>query len=262
MNKKYRKAIIAGNWKMNLLPTQVKPFAEELRKLMPKTKTCETVLCVPFTHVSALHRALKDNRIAVGAQDVSVNDKGAYTGEIAANMLSDLATRYVIVGHSERRQYHGESDFMVGQKAAVVLAADMQPIICVGETLEQRERGLTFEHIRYQVIAALSNISDEDLRRCVIAYEPIWAIGTGKTASPEEAQAVCEAIRSVIRQRRGARIARGISILYGGSMGPKNALELLSMPDIDGGLIGGASLKPLDFSKIIEAVSLAAGEEK
>ena len=150
---------------------------------------------------------------------------------------------------------------MVGEKAAAVLEHGMNPIICVGESLEQRERGLTMEHITYQVLAALSYVPDEKVRQCVIAYEPIWAIGTGKTATPEEAEEVCEGIRAIIRSRQGARVARSVSILYGGSMNAKNAKELLSMPDIDGGLIGGASLKPVDFSKIIAAVAEVSGEE-
>ncbi len=261
MNRKYRKTIIAGNWKMNLMPSAVKPFAEELRMLMPRTKTCEVTLCVPYTHISALRRSLKDSRIAIGAQDVSLHDKGAFTGEISADMLSDLSTQYVVVGHSERRQYHGESDFVVGQKAAAVLEKGMTPIICVGETLEQRERGLTMELISLQVLAALSFVPDAKVRQCVIAYEPIWAIGTGKTATPEEAQEVCQSIRTVIRGKSGARVARSVSVLYGGSMNAKNALELLSMPDIDGGLIGGASLKPEEFSQIIGAVAKVTGEE-
>ena len=262
MNNKYRKTIIAGNWKMNLVPSEVKPFAEELRALMPKTKTCEVALLVPYTHISTLRRALKDNRISTGAQDVSIHEKGAYTGEVSVEMLADMSAHYVIVGHSECRQYHGDTDFTVGQKAVAVLEKDMSPIICVGETLEQRERGLTAEHISYQVSAALSFIPEGKERQIVIAYEPIWAIGTGKTATPEEAQQVCEAIRSVIREKRGARVARSISILYGGSMNPQNAKELLSMPDIDGGLIGGASLKPKDFAKIIDAVAQVTGEEQ
>jgi triosephosphate isomerase len=261
MNKKYRKTIIAGNWKMNLVPSEVKPFVDELRALLPKAKTCETALLVPFTHVSALRRALKDNRIAFGAQDVSIHDKGAYTGEVSAEMLADLNAHYVVVGHSECRQYHGDTDFTVGQKAAKVLEQGMYPILCVGESLEQRERGLTMEFIAYQVLAALSFIPEGKERQVVIAYEPIWAIGTGKTASPEEAQQVCEGIRAIIRAKRGARVARSVSILYGGSMNPKNAKELLSMPDIDGGLIGGASLKPKDFAQIIDAVALVTGEE-
>ena len=262
MNKKYRKTIIAGNWKMNLLPSEVKPFAEELRGLLPKTKTCETVLCVPFTHVSPMRRALKDNRISVGAEDVSTHDKGAYTGEVAANMLSDLGVKYCVVGHSERREYHAEDNFTVGQKALACIENGIQPIICVGETLEQRERGITMEHISVQLISALSFIPEDKVRQCVIAYEPIWAIGTGKTATPQEAQEVCEHIRRVIRERYGARLARSVSVLYGGSMKGSNAKELLSQPDIDGGLIGGASLKPQDFIQIINAVAEVTGEEQ
>ena len=261
MNKKYRKTIIAGNWKMNLLPSDVKPFVEELRPALPRRKTCEIVLCVPFTHIPALRRSLKDNRIIVGAQDVSSRQSGAYTGEISADMLSDLAVRYAIVGHSERREHHGEDNFTVGQKALAAIEKDIHPIICIGETDEQRERGVTKEHISYQLTSALSYISVEKIRRAVIAYEPIWAIGTGKTATPEEAQEVCKHIRNVIRERYGARLARSISILYGGSMKASNAKELLSMPDIDGGLIGGASLKAGEFLQITEAVDQVSGEE-
>lgn len=262
MNKKYRKAIIAGNWKMNMLPSQVKPFVEELRPTLPKSKTCEVVLCVPATDIYPLRRALKDNRIAVGAEDVSVHDKGAYTGETAATMLADMKVKYVIVGHSERREYHNETDLMVGQKAAQVLQNGMLPIICVGETLEQRERGLTMDHIRLQLMSALSYVPDEKIRQIVVAYEPIWAIGTGKTATPEQAEEVCERIRAIIREHYGARIARSIPVIYGGSMKPENAYDLLSMPDIDGGLIGGASMKPADFSQIIDTVGKIIGENK
>lgn len=262
MNKKYRKTIIAGNWKMNLLPSEAKHYSEELRSLMPRGKTCETVICAPFTHIPALRRALKDNRIAVGAQDVSSHENGAFTGEISADMLADLGARYVIVGHSERREYHGEDNFTVGRKAFAAIENDIQPIICVGETLEQREHGITMEHISCQLISALSFIPEDKVRKCVIAYEPIWAIGTGKTASPEEAQEVCGHIRRVLREHYGARLARSVSILYGGSMKGSNAKELLSMPDIDGGLIGGASLKPSEFIQIISAVALATGEDQ
>jgi len=262
MNKKYRKVIIAGNWKMNFVPSEVKPFTEELRALMPKAKTCEVALLVPFTHISTMRRSLKDNHITVGAQDVSIHEKGAYTGEVSAEMLSDMSVHYVAVGHSECRQYHGDNDFLVGAKAAAVLKQGMNPIICVGESLEQRERGLTMELIYCQVAAALSFIPEGKERMIVFAYEPIWAIGTGKTATKEEAQEVCAGIRAIIREKRDARVARSISILYGGSMNPKNAKELLSMPDIDGGLIGGASLKPNDFAKIIDAVAQVIGEEQ
>ena len=258
MNKKYRRAIIAGNWKMNMLPSQVKPYIETLRARLPRTKTCDTVICAPFPLLSNLSRAVKDSRIAVGAQNVSEHASGAYTGEVNIAMLRDLGARFVIVGHSERRTYFGETDELVNEKAKALLSPGISPIICVGESLEQRECGLTLDHITYQVKSALFGIAPETMRRVVIAYEPIWAIGTGMTATSEQAQEVCEAIRAIIRRLYGARIARGVSILYGGSMNPANAGELLSMPDIDGGLIGGASLDPDKFADII----LATGQEQ
>jgi len=253
MNRKYRKTIIAGNWKMNMLASSVKPFIEELKANMPKSKTCDVVLCTPAVMIPAMVKAGKELKIAAGGQDVSKYEKGAYTGEIAANQLSDIGAKYCIIGHSERRQYHGEDDMLVNAKAKALLANGIVPIICVGESLEQREMDLTMEYVSYQVKAALSGIDASQLRRCVIAYEPIWAIGTGKTATSEQAQEVCEGIRAVIRKIYGARPARAVSILYGGSMNAKNAYELLSMPDIDGGLIGGASLKPVDFAAIVKA---------
>ena len=256
MNKKYRKALIAGNWKMNMLPSQAKPFVEELKPLLPKQKTCDVAICAPFIIMPALMKAVKDCRIGVGAQDVSEHDRGAYTGEVSAEHLKDLGTKYVILGHSERRAYHRETDEMVNIKTRNVLAEGMTPIVCVGESLEQRERDLTLTHIEYQIKAALFGISEEQVRRCVIAYEPIWAIGTGKTATAEQAEEVCCFIRSIIRKSYGARTARAVTILYGGSMNAKNAAELLSKPDIDGGLIGGASLKPADFAQIIAATGL------
>jgi triosephosphate isomerase len=255
MNRKYRKTVIAGNWKMNQLTSGVKPFIEQLREAMPRTKTCEVVLCTPAVMIPAMVRAGKDARVAAGGQDVSKYEKGAYTGEISADMLVDVGAKYCIVGHSERREYHHESDSLVNEKAKALLAKGITPIICVGESLEQREKDLTMEYIAYQVCAALSGIDGTQVRRCIIAYEPIWAIGTGKTATAEQAQEVCEAIRTVIRKLYGARSARAVSILYGGSMNAKNAAELLSMPDIDGGLIGGASLKPADFAAIIAATA-------
>lgn len=253
MNRKYRKPIIAGNWKMNMLPSTAKPFVDALKERLPKSRFCSIVLCAPYPIIPALSKAVKDSRIAVGAQDVSLYESGAYTGEVSLPMLTDLSTKYVIIGHSERREYHGETDTMVNEKAKKVLAAGLTPIICVGESLAQRESDLTSEYITYQVKAALFGISAEQLRRCVIAYEPIWAIGTGKTATSQQAQDVCEEIRTLIRRLYDAKVARAVSILYGGSMNAKNAKELLAMPDIDGGLIGGASLKPEDFSEIILA---------
>ena len=253
MNTKYRKTVIAGNWKMNMKASEVRPFVEELKAAMPKLKGCETVLCVPAVNIPAMLRWGKDAKIACGAEDVSAFAKGAYTGEIAANMLADLGVKYCIVGHSERREYHKESDMLVNAKARALLDNGISPIICVGESLEQREMELTMAHINYQVRAALHGVDASELRRCVIAYEPIWAIGTGKTATAEQAEEVCREIRSIIREIYGARPARSVSILYGGSMNAKNAAELLAMPDIDGGLIGGASLKPADFATIIAA---------
>ena len=253
MNRKYRKTVIAGNWKMNMLASEIKPFMEELKANLPKARTCETVLCVPGVMVPAMVKAGKDCKVAAGGEDVSSFEKGAYTGEVSASQLADVGAKYCIVGHSERRQYHGEDDMLINAKAKALLDKGIMPIICVGESLEQREMDLTMEYVAYQVKAALSGINASQLRRCIIAYEPIWAIGTGKTATAEQAQEVCEGIRAVIRGIYGARPARAVSILYGGSMNAKNAQELLAQPDIDGGLIGGASLKPVDFATIVKA---------
>ena len=253
MNRRYRKTIIAGNWKMNKTPSETKAFAEQFKAILPKTKWCDIVVCVPTVDLSAAVRAFKDSRIAVGAENVYFEKSGAYTGEISADMLADLGVRYVIVGHSERRALFGETDEIVNKKVLAALEAGLNPIICVGESLAQREMGVTMELIALQVKSALAGVSAEQMRRCVIAYEPIWAIGTGKTATAEQAQEVCEGIRAVIRGIYGARPARAVSILYGGSMNAKNARELLAQPDIDGGLIGGASLKPVDFATIVKA---------
>ncbi len=255
MNRKYRKTVIAGNWKMNQLVSGVKPFMEELKENLPKTRSCDVVLCTPAVMIPAMVKAGKECRVAAGGEDVSKFEKGAYTGEISADMLADAGAKYCIVGHSERREYHHESDALVNEKAKALLNKGIIPIICVGESLEQREKNLTMEYIAYQVCAALSGIDGTQVRRCVIAYEPIWAIGTGKTATAEQAEEVCCEIRAVIRRLYGARSARAVSILYGGSMNAKNAAELLAQPDIDGGLIGGASLKPVDFATIVAATA-------
>jgi len=255
MNRKYRKTIIAGNWKMNMVPSAVKPFADELKALSPRAKWCETVICAPFVDLPAALKGFKDSRVAIGAENLNENPKGAFTGEVSAEMLADLGLKYVIVGHSERRQYFGETDITVNRKLHAVLDAGMQPIVCVGESLEQRELGITMDLIALQVKTALANVPAEKMRKIVIAYEPIWAIGTGKTATAEQANEVCCAIRAIIRGLYGARTARAVSILYGGSMNDKNAKELLAQPDIDGGLIGGASLVPAKFAAIIEAAN-------
>ena len=255
MNRKYRKTVIAGNWKMNMLASEIKPFMEELKENLPKTRTCEMVLCTPAVMIPAMVKAGKDCKVTAGGQDVSKYEKGAYTGEVSASQLADIGAKYCIVGHSERRQYHGEDDMLINAKAKALLEKGIMPIICVGESLEQREMDLTMEYVAYQVKAALSGIDASQLRRCVIAYEPIWAIGTGKTATGEQAAEVCTYIRSLIRAQYGARIARSVTIQYGGSMKGSNAHELLSHEDIDGGLIGGASLDPKALMEIVHAAN-------
>ena len=255
MNRRYRKTIIAGNWKMNKTPSETKAFAEEFKALLPKTKWCDIVVCVPAADLSAAVRAFKDSRIAVGAQNVYFEKSGAYTGEVSADMLADLGVRYVIVGHSERRALFGETDEVVNKKVHAALDAGLNPIICVGESLAQREMGVTLELIALQVKSALAGVGAEQMRRCVIAYEPIWAIGTGKTATSEQASEVCTAIRALIRAQYGARVARSVTIQYGGSMKPDNARELLAHEDIDGGLVGGASLEAPALMEIVHAAN-------
>ena len=217
MNRRYRKTIIAGNWKMNKTPSETKAFAEQFKAILPKTKWCDIVVCAPTVDLSAAVRAFKDSRIAVGAENVYFEKSGAYTGEISADMLADLGVRYVIVGHSERRALFGETDEIVNKKVLAALEAGLNPIICVGESLAQREMGVTMELIALQVKSALAGVSAEQMRRCVIAYEPIWAIGTGKTATGEQAAEVCTYI--------------------------------------DGGLIGGASLDPTALMEIVHAAN-------
>ena len=251
-----RKKIVAGNWKMNT----TRPDGIELAKAVA-ARAAEVpagvglIIAPPFTHLCGCGKALEGSKVELSAQNCADHAKGAYTGEISAAQLADVGAKYCIVGHSERRQYHGEDDMLVNAKAKALLAKGICPIICVGESLEQREMDLTMEYVAFQVKAALSGIDASALRRCVIAYEPIWAIGTGKTATAEQAQEVCQGIRAVIRGIYGARPARAVSILYGGSMNAKNAAELLAQPDIDGGLIGGASLKPVDFATIVAATA-------
>ena len=248
------KKLIAGNWKMNGSLQANAALLQGLRGGLGQP-ACNVAVAVPAPYLAQVQALVSGTPIGLAAQDVSQHDGGAYTGEVSAAMLRDFGARYVLVGHSERRQYHGESDKLVNEKAKALLEKGISPIICVGESLEQREMDLTMEYVAYQVKAALSGIDATQLRRCIIAYEPIWAIGTGKTATAEQAQEVCEGIRAVVRKIYGARPARAVSILYGGSMNAKNASELLAMPDIDGGLIGGASLKPADFSAIIAATA-------
>ena len=255
MNRKYRKTVIAGNWKMNKTPSQTKEFMMQLKSIMPKGRWCDVALCVPAVCIPTAVRAMRETRVGIGAENCNANASGAYTGEIATNMLVDAGCKYVIIGHSERREMFGETDADVNAKVLAALEAGLTPIMCCGETLEQRQAGITAEHITMQIKLGLAGVPEEKVRKIVIAYEPIWAIGTGLTATPEQAQEVCEMIRGVIRKLYGAKVARAVSILYGGSMIEKNAFELLAQPDIDGGLIGGASLVPEKFVKIIEAAN-------
>ncbi len=255
MNRRYRKTIIAGNWKMNKTASEGKALLDEIKQSVGKIKWCEVVCCVPFVDIPMALRALKDTRIAVGAQNMHHEASGAYTGEVSAAMLKDLGVKYVIIGHSERREYFGETDELVNKKVLAALEAGLHPIVCVGERLEQRDMGITHELIAMQVKAALAGVPQDKVRKMVIAYEPIWAIGTGRTATAEQANEICELIRATIRKMYGARTARAVTIQYGGSMNAKNASELLAQPDVDGGLIGGASLKAPDFTAIVEAAN-------
>jgi triosephosphate isomerase len=252
MDKKNRKAIIAGNWKMNKNATEA---AELIDALIPAVKGAdvEVVICVPFTDLCTAVAKCKGTNLHVGAENVHFEKSGAYTGEISADMLTDLGVEYVVVGHSERRQYFAETNETVNKRARAALEAGLKPIICVGESLEQREQGVTEELIRLQVKIALGGVSAEQLKNVVIAYEPIWAIGTGKTATSDQAQEVCACIRKVVGELYGDAAAKALTVQYGGSMNAKNCAELLSKPDVDGGLIGGASLKADQFAVIVDA---------
>ena len=254
MDKKNRKAIIAGNWKMNKTATEAGLLLDDLIPLV-EYAGCEVVVCVPFTDLKTAVDKCAGTNLHVGAQNVHFEKSGAYTGEISADMLVDLGVEYVVIGHSERRQYFAETDETVNKRTRAALAAGLKPIVCVGESLTQREQGVTEELVRMQVKIALKDITAEEVKNVIIAYEPIWAIGTGRTATADQAQEVCAAIRKVVGELYGADIAEGMTIQYGGSMNPANAAELLSKPDVDGGLIGGASLHAGKFCEIVEAAT-------
>ena len=254
MNREFRHTIIAGNWKMNLLASDVKAYADGLLALVPDfAKWCGAVACVPFTSLAAAVAAFGGTDVGVGAQNLSQYESGAYTGEVSGAQLIDIGVRYVIIGHSERRGLYNETDETVNKKVHAALGKSLQPIVCVGESLDEREIGVTNDLVSMQIKRALHGVRAEDVCNIVIAYEPIWAIGTGRTATPEDAQDVCRQIRSVVGSLYGENESRAMPILYGGSMNEKNAFELLARPDIDGGLIGGASLKPDTFAAIIKA---------
>ena len=244
-----RKPIIAGNWKMYKTPSEAVSLIEELKPLV-KDAQAEVVVCPPFICLPAAE-ALEGSNIRLGAQNMYWEEQGAFTGEVAPGMLTEAGVEYVIIGHSERRQYFSETDDMVNRKMLSAVSHNLIPIICVGETLEQREQGVTEKVVDTQTRAALNGLTADVADRIVIAYEPVWAIGTGRTASSDDANEVIGYIRKVVESVLGSQAASRIRILYGGSVKPENAAELMQMPEIDGGLVGGASLKALDFSKIV-----------
>ncbi len=254
MAKKYRKKIIAGNWKMNKTVAEATELANGIKIDLENHTGCDVVLCPPFTSIPAVCAVVQDCQIKVGAQNMHWETSGAFTGEVAPGMLRDLYCHYVILGHSERRSYFGETDDIVNKKVKAALAAHLIPIVCVGETLEERDAGREKEVVRTQVMNSLAGLGAE-LEKVVVAYEPVWAIGTGRTATSEQAQEMHASIRSTLQAMSNEDIACSIRIQYGGSMKPSNSAELLSQPDIDGGLIGGAALDALSFVEIVKSAS-------
>ena len=254
MDKQKRKAIIAGNWKMNMNQNTAAQLITELLPMLHDLD-CTVELGVPYLLLPQAVALTAKTTVKVGAQNCHWEEKGAFTGEISATQLVDAGAYFVILGHSERRQYFGETDETVNMRLKAALNAGLQAIVCVGESLQEREEGITEERICIQVKRALREITSEQMASVVFAYEPIWAIGTGKTATAQQAQEVCSTIRQCVRSLYGPTVAEGLTIQYGGSMNPQNAGNLLMMPDIDGGLIGGASLKAADFAQIVEAAN-------
>ena len=254
MNKALRKAVIAGNWKMNKTPAEAKELLEGILPLV-KDADCDVVACVPFVDLSVALETTAGSNVKIGAENCHWEASGAYTGEISAPMLAAMEVPYVIIGHSERRTYFGETDVTVNKRVKAALANGLTVILCVGEYLEQREQGVTGEVVAMQTKIDLQGVSAEELTRVIIAYEPVWAIGTGKTATAEQANEVCALIRATVAGLYSQADADALTIQYGGSMNAKNAEELLDQPDVDGGLIGGASLKPADFAAIVKAAS-------
>lgn len=254
MNKTLRKPAIAGNWKMNKTPAQTTALIEELKPLV-KDADCDVIVCVPYIDLHAALAATKGSNVLVGAENCHWAESGAFTGEISAVMLKEIGVPYVIVGHSERRQYFGESDLTVRDRTRAALDAGLKVILCVGELKEQRLENITAEVVRLQTKLALSGVSESELSNIIIAYEPVWAIGTGLTATPEQANEVCAMIRTLVAELYGKAAGDKMVIQYGGSMNEQNAAELLGKADIDGGLIGGASLVAAKFAAIIKAAS-------
>ncbi len=253
MNTSLRKTVIAGNWKMNKTPAEAVKLIEELKPVCENKKGCDIIACVPFVDLAVALEAAKGTDLKIGAQNVHFEKSGAFTGEISADMLKEIGVEYVIIGHSERRQYFGETDETVNKRTIAALEAGLKVILCVGEVLSERKSGITEEILSMQTKLDLAGVSEDQLKNVIIAYEPVWAIGTGETATPAQAQDACAHIRSVLRALYGEVAANATTIQYGGSMNAKNASELLACPDVDGGLIGGASLKSADFGVIIDA---------
>ena len=246
-----RKRIIAGNWKMNMTPSEAVKLVEELKPLVVNDDV-DVVYCVPAIDIVPVVEAVKGTNVQVGAENFYIEDKGAYTGEISAPMLVDAGVKYVIIGHSERREYFKEDDAFLNKKVKKAIASGLTPILCCGETLEQREMGVTMDWIRLQIKSDLAGVAADDVKNLVIAYEPIWAIGTGKTATSDQAEEVCKGIRELIAEVYDTDTAEAVRIQYGGSMNAGNAKELLAKPNIDGGLICGASLKA-EFGQVVNA---------
>lgn len=245
-----RRKVIAGNWKMNMLPNEAMDFIDKLGSQIKETEN-EVILCVPYIDLFYSLLTAQGTNIKIGAQNMHYEESGAYTGEVSGRMLKSLGVEYVIIGHSERRQYFNETDEIVNKKVKAALNSGLKPIICIGESLEERESGKTVDIITNQIEEALKDITEEEIENIIVAYEPIWAIGTGKTATAEDANNSIKAIRDKISQIYGQNVADGVIIQYGGSVKSTNAKELFEMSDIDGALVGGASLKPGEFSKIV-----------
>ena len=252
MNSK-RRTVIAGNWKMNFTPAEATAFINEIKPMVAGKDACDVIFCAPYVTIAAAQAAAAGSNIRIGAENVHFADHGAYTGEVSARMLTECGVQYVIIGHSERRQYFGETDETVNQRTRAALAAGMTVILCLGEVKEQRLAGITREVVSMQTKLDLAGIPAEQMANVIIAYEPVWAIGTGLTATPDQAEEVCAIIRSVVSGLYGEEVAEALTIQYGGSMNDGNAAELLSKVDVDGGLIGGASLVPAKFAKIVDA---------
>lgn len=248
-----RKPIIAGNWKMNKTLSEAKSFAEEVKSLVPAQEKMEAVICAPALFLQSLVETVKGSDVKIGAQNMHFEESGAFTGEISPNALADLGVQYVIIGHSERREMFNETDESVNKKTLAAFKYNLTPIVCCGETLEQRENGETMNLVGSQIKAALTGLTDDQVKQTVIAYEPIWAIGTGKSSTAQDANEVCAHIREVVAQQFSLEIANAVRIQYGGSVKPGNIKEYMAQPDIDGALVGGASLEAQSFLQLLEA---------